>query len=69
MRDYVLTDARSRDLPAILRDPTVYWVEEWAPPRVEDERASQIIAGNYSLGFRPPVTTPGWERWAPTGPG
>jgi hypothetical protein len=59
LRDVVLRDVRSRDLPAILRDPAVYWVEEWAPPRPEDERASQISAGNYSLGV--PVT--GYHAW------
>jgi len=59
LRDVVLLDVRSRDLPAILRDPAVYWVEEWAPPRPEDERASQIIAGNYTLG----VPATGYHSW------
>jgi subtilase family protein len=59
LRDFVLRDVRSRDLPAILRDPAVYWVEEWSPPQVEDERASQIIAGNYSLG----VPATGYHAW------
>jgi hypothetical protein len=54
LRDYVLRDIHTRDLPAVLRDPSVYWVEEWNPPQIEDERASQIIAGNYSAGA--PVT-------------
>ncbi|HEU5217486.1 MAG TPA: hypothetical protein VFU23_02450, partial [Gemmatimonadales bacterium] len=39
LRDVVLRNVRSRDLPAILRDPAVYWVEEWAPPKPEDERS------------------------------
>jgi subtilase family protein len=59
LRDVVLTDARTRDLPAILRDPVVYWAEEWTRPRVEDERASQISAGNYSFG----VPTTGYHTW------
>ncbi len=59
LRDVVLLDVWSRDLSAILRDPAVYWVEEWAPPQPEDERASQIIAGNYSLGI--PMT--GYHEW------
>ena len=50
LRDFVLRNVRSRDLAAILRDPAVYWVEEWREPVVEDERASQIIAGNYVAG-------------------
>ncbi|HEU5181331.1 MAG TPA: S8 family serine peptidase, partial [Candidatus Polarisedimenticolia bacterium] len=53
LRDYVLRGVRSRDLTAILRDPAVYWVEEWSEPRPEDERAAQIIAGNYAFGGLP----------------
>jgi len=59
LRDFVLMGVRSRDLPAILRDPAVYWVEEWTPPRPEDERAAQIIAGNYDLG----VPATGYHAW------
>ena len=62
LRDVVLRNVRSRDLPAILRDPAVYWVEEWAPPMPEDERASQISAGNYIVGV--PVT--GYHAWLAT---
>ncbi|HUD73066.1 MAG TPA: S8 family serine peptidase, partial [Dongiaceae bacterium] len=62
LEDVVLTGVRSRDLPAILRDPAVYWVEEWAPPRAEDERASQIAAGNYAVG----VPTTGYSAWLST---
>ena len=53
LHDYVLRNVRTRDLPAILRDPSVYWVEEWSEPSVEDERAAQIIAGNYAFGGLP----------------
>ena len=59
VKDVVLTGVRTRDLRAILREPSVYWVEEWAQARAEDERASQIIAGNYTLGV--PVT--GYHAW------
>ncbi len=53
LRNFVLRNVRSRDLTSILRDPSVYWVEEWSEPRVEDERAAQIIAGNYAFGGLP----------------
>lgn len=59
LRDFVLIDVRSRQLPALLKDPAVYWVEEWSPPSVEDERASQVSAGNYISGV--PVT--GYHTW------
>jgi len=59
MRDYVLRDVPARDLPAILRDPVVYWVEEWSEARIEDERATQIAAGNYSGG----VPSTGYHAW------
>jgi subtilase family protein len=59
LRDVVLRDVRSRDLTAVLRDPAVYWAEEWNPPQVEDERAAQIIAGNTTLGT--PAT--GYHAW------
>ena len=59
LTDFVLTGVRTRDLPAILRDPAVYWVEEWAAPKPEDERASQIIAGNYAFG----VPGAGYHAW------
>jgi hypothetical protein len=55
----IYEEVRTRDLPAILREPHVYWAEEWFPPELEGERAAQITADNISIGQ--PVT--GYNAW------
>ena len=55
----ILEGVRTRDLPAILRAPQVYWAEEWFPPELEGERGAQISAGNIAAGQ--PLT--GYSAW------
>jgi hypothetical protein len=55
----IFEEVRTSDLPGILRDPRVYWAEEWFPPEPDGERAAQITAGNISAGV--PVT--GYSAW------
>ncbi|MBI3449055.1 MAG: S8 family serine peptidase, partial [Acidobacteria bacterium] len=57
---YVVYDQfPTKELYRVLRDPEVYWAEEWHPPQPEDERAAQIVAGNITASQ--PVT--GYHAW------
>ena len=52
------------DVPALAGDPGVVAVEPQAEPRLLDERASQIVAGNFAAGV--PSAAPGYLEWLQT---
>jgi len=51
----------STDAAALAADPGVVSITPWSPPRLLDERASQIVAGNLLPGGGP--TGPGYLDW------
>lgn len=59
LRHAVFEEVPLSDLPQILRNPEVYWAEEWFPPQPEGERAAQITAGNITGG----VPDLGYHSW------
>lgn len=56
---FVRVDAA--DARALATDPAVVAVQPWRPPRLLDERAAQIVAGNVSLGGQ--LTGSGYMSW------
>ena len=60
LRHAVVENVRSSHLSGILRDPSVYWAEQWYPPAVDGERAAQITAGNLNALNRPEI---GYYAW------